>query len=135
MRSPKLIGGAAAAAAIAIAAGVAAAPRAWRRLRAGRGAEATWDDADAGFGSDFAVPEGAAYGDPEAPVDEAANAALRDELREKVGALAEEPVAEAPTPVEADLVVDGVPGADPAAEAARERLRRKAEAAKDAFRS
>ena len=56
-------------------------------------------------------------------------------IREKVGAIADEPVAEAPTPVEPDLIVDGVPGADPAAEAARERLRRKAEAAKDAFRS
>ena len=53
---------------------------------------------------------------------------LREELREKVEAIAEEPV-------EADLIVEGVPGSDPAAEAARARLRDKAQAAKDAFRS
>ncbi len=131
MSKAKLITGAAAAAAVAVAAGAAAAPRAWRRLR-GRRAEEAWDS---GFESDFAVPEGATYGDPEAPVDEAANAALREELRERVEEIVEEPVAEAPTAVEADLIVEGVPGSDLATEAARARLRDKAQAAKESFRS
>ena len=117
MGRAKLITGAAAAVVVA---GAAAAPRVWRRLRRSAPEEA-WE-------SDFTIPEDATFGDPEAPVDEAANAALREELREKVEAIAEEPV-------EADLIVEGVPGADPAAEAARARLRDKAQAAKDAFRS
>ena len=117
MGRAKLITGAAAAVVVA---GAAAAPRVWRRLRRGAPEEA-WE-------SDFTIPDDATFGDPEAPVDEAANAALREELREKVEAIAEEPV-------EADLIVEGVPGSDPAAEAARARLRDKAQAAKDAFRS
>ena len=131
MRNAKLLTGAAAAVVLAVAAGATAAPRAWRRLRGGH-PEQDWD---AGFESDFAVPEGATYGDPEAPVDEAANAALREELRERVEEIVDEPVAEAPTAVEADLVVEGVPGSDPATEAARARLREKAQAAKESFRS
>ena len=51
------------------------------------------------------------------------------------GALGADRKAIAEEPVEADLIVEGVPGADPAAEAARARLRAKAQAAKDAFRS
>ena len=117
MGRAKLITGAAAAVVVA---GAAAAPRVWRRLRRSAPEEA-WE-------SDFTIPDDATFGDPEAPVDEAANAALREELREKVEAIAEEPV-------EADLIVEGVPGSDPAAEAARARLRDKAQAAKDAFRS
>ena len=117
MGRAKLITGAAAAVVVA---GAAAAPRVWRRLRRG-GSDDAWE-------SDFSIPDDATFGDPEAPVDEAANAALREELREKVEAIAEEPV-------EADLIVEGVPGSDPAAEAARARLRDKAQAAKDAFRS
>jgi hypothetical protein len=111
MRHPRLITGAVAVAVIA----VAAAPRAWRRLRGGADEAAGWE-------SDYATPE--------EPVDEAATAALREELREKVEAIADE----APTAVEADLIVEGVPGGDPATEAARARLREKAQAAKERFK-
>ncbi len=135
MRNARLIGGAAAGAALVVAAGVAAAPRAWRRLRGGAPAEEAFSDA---FESDYAVPADATFGDPEAPVDEEANAALREELREKVGQLDAEPApptAPVATPVEPDLIVEGVPGSDPATEAARARLRQKAADAKESFRS
>ncbi len=135
MRNAKLIGGAAAAAALVVAAGVASAPRAWRRLRGGHAAEDTFAEA---FESDYAVPDDATFGDPEAPVDEEANAALREELREKVSSLEaqpEEPVAPVATPVVADLIVEGVPGSDPATDAARARLRQKAADARESFKS
>lgn len=139
MRNAKLIGGAAAAAALVVAAGVASAPRAWRRLRGGHTAEDTFaEEFEGAYESDFAVPEGATFGDPEAPVDEEANAALREELREKVSSLEtqpEEPVAPVATPVVADLIVEGVPGSDPATDAARARLRQKAADARESFRS
>jgi hypothetical protein len=38
-------------------------------------------------------------------------------------------------PVEPDLIVEGVPGADPAADAARARLRQKAADATESFRN
>ncbi len=128
MRNAKLISGAAAAGALLIAAGVASAPRIWRRLRSSAPVEET-------FESDYTIPHDATFGDPEAPVDEAANAALREELRQKVGNLDAEPLAPPATPVEADLILEGVPGPDPAADAARARLRQKAADAKDSFRS
>lgn len=135
MRNVKLIGGVAAGAALLVAAGVASAPRAWRRLRGGETAEESYVEE---FESDFAIPDDATFGDPEAPVDEAANAALREELREKVSSLntqPEEPIAPIATPVEADLIVEGVPGSDPATDAARARLRQKAADAKESFRN
>lgn len=135
MRNVKLIGGVAAGAALLVAAGVASAPRAWRRLRGGEPAAEL--DVDA-FESDYAVPDDATFGDPEAPVDEAANAALREELREKVSGLSEqpdEPIAPVATPVEPDLIVEGVPGSDPATEAARARLRKKAADATESFKN
>ena len=93
-----------------------------RRLRGGKPAVDTYE-------SDFDAP----YGDPEADFDPEANAALRDELRTKISDL--ETAAEAPvaTPGEADLIVDGVVGPDPATEAARARLRQKAAEAKQKF--
>ena len=132
MRNAKVLGGAAAAAALVIAAGVAAAPRAWRRLRAGKPEEGTWEPAAE---SDYAVPTDTRFGDPEVPVDEEANAALREELREKVEQLTDEPVADVATPVQADLIVEGIPGGDPATETARARLRQRAEAAKQSFKN
>ncbi|MGI9187618.1 MAG: hypothetical protein ACR2J9_08925 [Gaiellales bacterium] len=139
MRNAKLIGGAAAAAALLVAAGVASAPRAWRRLRGGESTDDAFvDEVVAAYESDYAVPDDATFGDPEAPVDEEANAALREELREKVSGLEtqpDEPIAPVATPVVADLIVEGVPGSDPATDAARARLRQKAADATDAFRS
>jgi hypothetical protein len=135
MRNVKLIGGVAAGAALLVAAGVASAPRAWRRLRGGEPADELYVEE---FESDYAVPDDATFGDPEAPVDEAANAALREELREKVSGLnaqPEEPTAPVATPVEPDLIVEGVPGSDPATEAARARLRQKAADATESFRT
>ena len=134
MRNAKLIGGIATGAALLVAAGVAAAPRALRRLRGGEQADDAFAD---GFESDYAIPDDATFGDPEAPVDEAANAALREELREKVSGLdarPAEPVTPPATPVEADLIIEGVPGSDPATDAARARLRQKAADAKESFR-
>ena len=116
MRQRTIISGAAAGAAIVIAAGAALAPRAWRRLRGGKPVVDTYE-------SDFDAP----YGDPEA------NAALRDELRTKISDLETAPEAPVATPVEADLIVDGVVGPDPATEAARARLRQKAAEAKQKF--
>ncbi len=139
MRNARLIGGAAAAAALLVAAGVASAPRAWRRLRGGEATQDTFaEDVEGAYESDYAVPDDATFGDPEAPVDEAANAALREELREKVSSLEaqpEEPVAPVATPVVADLIVEGVPGSDPATDAARARLRQKAADASESFKS
>lgn len=135
MRNARLIGGVAAGAALLVAAGVASAPRAWRRLRGGAPVEDAFAE---DFESDYAIPDDATFGDPEAPVDEAANAALREELREKVSNLdtqPEAPVAPVATPVEADLILEGVPGSDPATDAARARLRQKAADAKESFRS
>lgn len=135
MRNVKLIGGVAAGAALLVAAGVASAPRAWRRLRGGEPADELYVEE---FESDYAVPDDATFGDPEAPVDEAANAALREELREKVSGLntqPDEPVAPVATPVEPDLIVEGVPGSDPATEAARARLRKKAADATESFKN
>jgi hypothetical protein len=135
MRNVKLIGGVAAGAALLVAAGVASAPRAWRRLRGGEPTDELYVEE---FESDYAVPDDATFGDPEAPVDEAANAALREELREKVSGLntqPDEPVAPVATPVEPDLIVEGVPGSDPATEAARARLRKKAADATESFKN
>jgi hypothetical protein len=59
-------------------------------------------------------------------------------LRAKVsdlGAQSAEPVAPVAVPVEPDLIVEGVPGADPAADAARARLRQKAADATESFRN
>jgi hypothetical protein len=123
MRNAKLIGGIATGAALLVAAGVAAAPRALRRLRGGEQADDAFAD---GFESDYAIPD-----------DEAANAALREELREKVSGLdarPAEPVTLPATPVEADLIIEGMPGSDPATDAARARLRQKAADAKESFR-
>ena len=122
MRQRTIISGAAAGAAIVIAAGAALAPRAWRRLRGGKPVVETYE-------SDFDAP----YGDPEADFDPEANAALRDELRTKISDLETAPEAPVATPVEADLIVDGVVGPDPATEAARARLRQKAAEAKQKF--
>ena len=135
MRNAKLITGAAAGAALLVAAGAAAAPRVWRRLRRGSTDEEVFTDT---FESDYPGPPADGLGDPETPVDEEANAALREELRAKVsdlGAQSVEPVAPVAVPVEPDLIVEGVPGADPAADAARARLRPKAADATESFRS
>ena len=139
MRNAKLIGGAAAAAALLVAAGVASAPRAWRRLRGGKAVDDTFaEEFEGAYQSDYVVPDDATFGDPEAPVDEEANASLREELREKVSNLdaqPEEPVAPVATLVEPDLIVEGVPGSDPATDAARARLRQKAADATESFRT
>ncbi len=124
MRQRTVISGAAAGAAILIAAGVAMAPRAWRRLRRGK-------QSDTGFVSDYAEP----LGDPEATFDAEANAALREELRDKINDMDAVPEAPVATPVEPDLIVEGVSGADPAIDAARARLRQKAAEAKQSFRN
>ncbi len=123
MRQRTIISGAAAAAAIAAAAAVAAAPRAWRRLR-------RRDDAPEVVASPFSEP----LGDPEAPFDPEANAALREELRDRISTLDETP---APPPAPTVEVLDAVPpaGSDPETEAARARLREKAAAAKRSFSS
>ena len=123
MRQRTIVSAAVAGSAIAIAAGVAAVPRAWRRLSRRGGGDAVVDDP-------FAGP----YGDPEAAWDPAANAALRDELKERVADVQREPEAPVAEPVEPDLIVEGVPGADPGLEAARARLRERAERARDGFR-
>ncbi len=124
MRQRTVISGAAAGVAIVIAAGVAVAPRAWRRLRRGK-------QSDTGFESDYAEP----LGDPEATFDPEANAALREELRDKINDMDAVPEAPVATPVEPDLIVEGVSGADPAIDAARTRLRQKAAEAKQSFRN
>ncbi len=124
MRQRTVISGAAAGAAIVIAAGVAMAPRAWRRLRRGK-------QSDTGFASDYAEP----LGDPESEFDPEANAALREELRDKINDMNAVPEAPVATPVEPDLIVEGVSGADPAIDAARARLRQKAAEAKQSFKN
>lgn len=123
MRQRTVISGAAAAAALAAAAAVAAAPRAWRRLRR-REAEPEVVE------TPFTEP----LGDPEAPYDPEANAALREELRDRISTLDETP---APPPAPAVEVLDAAPPAasDPETEAARARLREKAAAAKRSFSS
>lgn len=123
MRQRTIVSAAVAGSAIVLAAGAAAVPRAWRRLRRRGGADPAVDDP-------FAGP----YGDPEAAWDPAANAALRDELKERVAEVQREPEAPVAEPVEPDLIVEGVPGSDPGLEAARARLRERAERARDGFR-
>jgi hypothetical protein len=123
MRQRTVVSAALAGAAIAVAAGAATLPRAWRRLRGGAAPETPFEDA-------FEGP----FGDPEGPYDPEANAALRDELRDRVADLEREPEAPPAVPVEPDLVVEGAPGADPALETARARLRQRADAAREGFR-
>lgn len=126
MRQRTVISGAAAAAALAAAAAVAAAPRAWRRLRR-REAEPEVVE------SPFTEP----LGDPEAPFDPEANAALREELRDRISTLDETPAPPPTPPVEVLDALDATPPAasDPETEAARARLREKAAAAKRSFSS
>ncbi len=118
MRQRTLISGAAAGAAIIIATAAATAPRAWRRLR-------RRSDAPDVVDTPFSEP----LGDPEAAFDPEANAALREELRDRVHDLQE--VVDPPSaPADAALPA---PASDPETEAARARLREKAAAARQSF--
>jgi len=123
MRQRTVVSAAVAGSALVLAAGAAAVPRVWRRLRRRGGPEAVVEDP-------FAGP----YGDPEAAWDPAANAAVREELKERVADVQREPEAPVAEPVEPDLIVEGVPGSDPGLEAARARLRERAERAREGFR-
>jgi len=123
MRQRTVVSAAVAGSALVLAAGAAAVPRVWRRLRRRGGPEAVVEDP-------FAGP----YGDPEAAWDPAANAAVREELKERVADVQREPEAPVAEPVEPDLIVEGVPGSDPGLDAARARLRERAERAREGFR-
>lgn len=118
MRQRTIISGAAVGVAVLVAAGAAAAPRLLRRLRSRK--------VDT-------VPFEAPLGDPEAPFDPEANAAVRDELRTRISDLETAPAE--PVTLEPDLIVEGVSGPDAETEAARARLRQKAAEAKHQFRS
>ena len=124
MRQRTLISAAAAGAVIAVAAGAAAVPRVWRRLRREPAVEVP-----------FGGPFDERFGDPEGPIDPDANAAVRDELRDRISDLDVEPEAPVATPVEPDLIVEGVAGDDPAVDEARARLRQRVDDAKRSFRA
>ena len=143
MASFRLVSGLVAGAAIAAAAGVAAAPRVWRRVRGGDDNADLWgDDAwpDEEYLSDFDEPTAeepitaTTVVEPEPtfgvdePTDEGGEAEfLREELRERLEDLppavpsVAEPIAEATT-------------GDGDTEAARARLRARAAVAREAFR-
>lgn len=143
MASFRLVSGLVAGAVVAAAAGVAAAPRVWRRVRGGGDDADLWvDDAwpDEDYLSDFDEPTASeeppitptaiiepetAFGADE-PTDEGGEAEmLREELRERLTDL----------PPAAPTVVDPVAApADGDTEAARARLRARAAEAREAFR-
>lgn len=143
MASFRLVSGLVAGAVIAAAAGVAAAPRVWRRVRGGGDDMDAWaDDAwpDEEYLTDFDEPTAEeppptttivepqpTFGSDE-PTDEGGEAEiLREELRERLSDL---PPTAAPS---ADPVTEAAPG-DGDTEAARARLRARAAEAREAFR-
>jgi hypothetical protein len=168
MASLRLLSAAAAGAVVAVAAGAAAAPRLWRRLRAGDGEpwedDVEWQDED--YLSDFddpspdaewsptasvvtdpplaadpppeepyvsaavtpgeVVDDAATFGEDE-PTDEGGQGEiLREELRDRLTDL--QPAAPPPTVEAAEA------SGDVATDAARERLRARADEAREAFR-
>ncbi len=145
MASIRIVSGLVAGAVIAAAAGVAAAPRVWRRGRGGEDVEPWGDDdawADEDYLSDYDEPVATTdmpvtptavveaeipFGADEPTEEGAETEALREELRERLTDLP-------PTAAPATLSAEDEAPADGDTEAARARLRARAAEAREAFR-